>query len=249
MKRQNQLNIKRGLLSKLVLLVALFLGNSNAWGDYDPLTIYDGSSTHYHYPFSNSYVKSTEGVVSEFIVNKDDISRLAGKVITSLTFYSGNKSQSYTNGVMEVYLEEVSSDSYSPYASLRTKDATVVYTGSFQVTDSKFTVVFSNEFPYSGEKNLIIGTKILTKSSTNSSSLGFIGISGTTTSYCSAWSYAKNALPKTTFTYKDAEVLRTSARLSAAYIMRPFWNLLLHRRCHTVLVSPSRYTSRRTLPR
>lgn len=33
MKRQNQLNIKRGLLSKLVLLVALLLGSSNAWGD------------------------------------------------------------------------------------------------------------------------------------------------------------------------------------------------------------------------
>ena len=32
MKRQNQLNIKRGLLSKLVLLVALFLGSSNVWG-------------------------------------------------------------------------------------------------------------------------------------------------------------------------------------------------------------------------
>lgn len=41
MKRQNQLNIKRGLLSKLVLLVALFLGSSNAWGeDY---TIFGGS--------------------------------------------------------------------------------------------------------------------------------------------------------------------------------------------------------------
>ena len=41
MKRQNQLNIKRGLLSKLVLLVVLFLGSSNAWGD---TTIVDGNS-------------------------------------------------------------------------------------------------------------------------------------------------------------------------------------------------------------
>ena len=38
MKRQNQLNIKRGLLSKLVLLVALFLGSSNAWGQDTPVT-------------------------------------------------------------------------------------------------------------------------------------------------------------------------------------------------------------------
>ena len=41
MKRQNQLNIKRGLLSKLVLLVALFLGSSNAWGG---ATIFDGTT-------------------------------------------------------------------------------------------------------------------------------------------------------------------------------------------------------------
>ena len=41
MKRQNQLNIKHGLLSKLVLLVALFLGSSNAWGG---ATIFDGTT-------------------------------------------------------------------------------------------------------------------------------------------------------------------------------------------------------------
>lgn len=41
MKRQNQLNIKRGLLSKLVLFVALLLGSSNAWGE--DITIFGGS--------------------------------------------------------------------------------------------------------------------------------------------------------------------------------------------------------------
>ena len=42
MKRLNQLNIKRGLLSKLVLLMALFLGSSNAWGEDE--IYYDGST-------------------------------------------------------------------------------------------------------------------------------------------------------------------------------------------------------------
>ncbi len=48
MKRQNQLNIKRGLLSKLVLLVALFLGSSNAWAQKSV------SGDGYSYGFENN---------------------------------------------------------------------------------------------------------------------------------------------------------------------------------------------------
>lgn len=57
MKRQNQLNIKRGLLSKLVLLVALFLGSSNAWGGI----IFDGNtqSTIENWTVSNLTYNST----------------------------------------------------------------------------------------------------------------------------------------------------------------------------------------------
>jgi len=51
MKRQNQLNIKRGLLSKLVLLVALFLGSSNAWAQKE---------LPYSYGFENNNL-ATEG--------------------------------------------------------------------------------------------------------------------------------------------------------------------------------------------
>ena len=50
MKRQNQLNIKRGLLSKLVLLVALFLGSSNVWGQAKKLP--------YSYGFENNDLAS-----------------------------------------------------------------------------------------------------------------------------------------------------------------------------------------------
>ena len=89
MKRQNQLNIKRGLLSKLVLLVALFLGSSNAWGEttivngktiasgwetiktsisgYTPSSVfpYNTDNDDYLYPASNynwNYLHTTSGI-------------------------------------------------------------------------------------------------------------------------------------------------------------------------------------------
>ena len=89
MKRQNQLNIKRGLLSKLVLLFALFLGSSNAWGDTtifggtvasgwtytrmtatgiqtatvasNQLSNYEASSGYYRYYTSNSAISISSG--------------------------------------------------------------------------------------------------------------------------------------------------------------------------------------------
>ena len=57
MKRQNQLNIKRGLLSKLVLLVALFLGSSNAWGNL--IDNGDGTFTENFVGYSRAYKNSS----------------------------------------------------------------------------------------------------------------------------------------------------------------------------------------------
>lgn len=57
MKRQIKLNIKRGLLSKLVLLVALFLGSSNAWGN--AIDNGDGTFTENFVGYSRAFKNSS----------------------------------------------------------------------------------------------------------------------------------------------------------------------------------------------
>ena len=77
MKRLNQLNIKRGLLSKLVLLVALFLGSSNAWAQ---------KALPYSYGFENNNL-GTEGWQ---LLNPNTGSYNTGIAYSGYTSHSGS---------------------------------------------------------------------------------------------------------------------------------------------------------------
>jgi len=79
MKRQIKLNIKRGLLSKLVLLVALFLGSSNAWAQKSV------SGDGYSYGFENNNL-AAEGWTS---INPNTGSYSTGIAYSSYTSHSG----------------------------------------------------------------------------------------------------------------------------------------------------------------
>ena len=200
--------LKASLLGKLLLAVAMMIGGgSSAWGD--ELTIHNGSSTNYYYPFSNANLTNS-GVLSEFIISKDVISDLVDKQITGLTFYSNQTTGNYPNGVFRVYIEEVSSDAYDPsnYASLAVTPTTV-YEGNLSVVSNLLVISFTNNFTYSDNtKNLIVGVELVTKPTSKPSSLGFYGTSGTNSSYCSNYNYAKGTKPKVTIAY-DVPVTST----------------------------------------
>ena len=121
------------------------------------------------------------------------ISDLVDKQITGLTFYSNQTTGNYPNGVFRVYIEEVSSDAYDPsnYASLAVTPTTV-YEGNLSVVSNLLVISFTNNFTYSDNtKNLIVGVELVTKPTSKPSSLGFYGTSGTNSSYCSNYNYAK----------------------------------------------------------
>ena len=93
MKRLNQLNIKRGLLSKLVLLVALFFGSSNAWGD--------AKSLPYIYGFENNDLTAEGWTIIDAISVNTSIKKRGDYGVQvrtgdySFRFYSGYNKTEY----------------------------------------------------------------------------------------------------------------------------------------------------------
>ena len=90
MKRQIKLNIKRGLLSKLVLLVALFLGSSNVWGDVvSGNTIDTGNWNTQIGNYSSSWNTSNNGYIQAntwayyVLVSKSTINMASKKIVIS----------------------------------------------------------------------------------------------------------------------------------------------------------------------
>ena len=202
-------NFSKSLMTRLALVAMMIVGGgSNVWAD--ELTIHDGSTVNYYYPFANANL-NTDGVISEFIISKDVISVLVDKQITGLTFYSNQTTGNYPNGVFRVYIEEVSSNAYdsSNYSSLKYAPTTV-YEGNLSVANNLLVINFTNNFTYSDNtKNLIVGVELVTQPTSKPSSLGFYVTTGTTnSSYCSSYNYAKQIKPKVTIAY-DVPVTST----------------------------------------
>lgn len=208
MKRQNQLNIKRGLLSKLVLFVALFLGSSNAWGEDEPLTIYDSSTTNSYVPFSAG-LYSVTGPKGQFIIPADMLSSIQGKKITKITFY-GN---SYTNrnfGNFSVYLNETDQTDFTSTSYVNWASMSSYYSGALTFSSDTKTMEIDLDFLYNGN-NLLIG--FVQTSTSSFASNSWYGESQTGDNYTAL--YTSNVggavagtkfLPKMTITYETPAV-------------------------------------------
>jgi len=216
MKRQNQLNIKRGLLSKLVLLVALFLGSSNAWGD--ELTVYNStSSSDYIVPIGGKYL-NTNNFKCEFIIPKSELTAMAGKQITKMTFFIKTASNnSWGDASFQVFLKEVD---FVELTSLTGKTgATVVYEGGLDATGSTMEIPFtSSNFDYVND-NLLVGIYCTTAGTPSTNDPYFYGqsfagsIDYNTAAFYTTYSGNRKFIPKTKFDYESAETYKRPKNL------------------------------------
>jgi hypothetical protein len=208
MKRQNQLNIKRGLLSKLVLLVALFLGSSNHV-TAEEITVNGGASnTNKYLP---TYVEGAQTFLtkSEYIVPSSLIGAMAGKNITKLKYEVSAKATAKGQAEYNVYIEEVATDAYpqSGYDFLKTGSATLVYSGTIDATGDYLIIELQSPFKYSGTKNLLVHFEC---TSIGEEGAPYFRAKSDWSNYRSI--YLKSAevkersgvVPRTTFTYEDA---------------------------------------------
>jgi hypothetical protein len=207
MKRQNQLNIKRGLLSKLVLLVALFLGSSNAWGE--TVTVCSGSDTNSSIPFNKSTgsTSTTYNIHSQFIIPSTELGGLTNIIITGLVFETSQEAIDLKSVEYDIFLGEVnyttftSETAYVDWGSLDN-----VYSGTLSnITSNKLSITLATSYKYNG-RNLLIGFKKKTAGTSSPSLITWIGKNQTGNSAI-CMEYSNNVqkfLPKMTITYEVA---------------------------------------------
>lgn len=205
MKRQNQLNIKRGLLSKLVLLVALFLGSSNAWGE--TVTVCSGSDQSDVIPFSKNISSGLSYKYSQFIIPATELEGLTNNDITALELETLEETIDLKSVEYDIFIGEVSYTTFSSksaYVDWESLDN--VYSGTLpNILSNKLSITLETSYKYKGG-NLLIGFKRTKTASGNPSNLNWIGKNQTgTTAINYQWSdTAVSFLPKMTITYEVA---------------------------------------------
>lgn len=170
------------------------------------LTIYDESATNDKVPvygyWADSYLKC------EMVMPASNLSAMAGSNISKMKFYlSSPAAASWGSANFKVFMKEVSYSTISTYEGFN--NATVVYEGSLDGTQSVMEIVFNAPYHYSGG-NLLIGVY-----NTVTGAYKAASFYGTTVSGASVQGYSQsslntvscnqaNFLPKTTFTYASA---------------------------------------------
>lgn len=147
-------------MRKINFLFAFLLsmmGATQAWAD--ELTVFDGSAQSEGAPIYTYDIDTKGRARSEFIVPKEMIAEMAGCNITSMSFYltsPSTKAASWGGVNFWVYVKEVDDNSLTTY--LAAAGGVDVYKGQIDATQgTTMTINFQNVFPYSGNKNLLIG--------------------------------------------------------------------------------------------
>lgn len=207
MKERNAFFSNVGLCMKLALVTLLMIGGGNfAWGD--EVTVYGDQSygNNAYIPINGQNVGSTY-VQSEFIIPSSDISSVANKNITKLTFYLKTKANNeWGSAVFRVFLKEVDASIQSNFTG--SASSSIVYEGGLCGTGDEMEVTFSSPFYYGGTKNLLIGIYCITLGTG----------SGNTSTFCGKTNYSdtdgvsvygtsgsvnlSKFRPKTTITYE-----------------------------------------------
>ena len=135
MNKTFSLNLSQNLLSKLVLLTALFVGSSNNV-TAEEITVNGGASnTNKNMP---TYVEGAKTFLTkcEYIVPSNLIGAMAGKNITKLKYEVYTKATAKGQAEYNVFIEEVTTDAYplQGYDFLKTSSATLVYSGTIDAT-------------------------------------------------------------------------------------------------------------------
>lgn len=180
-----------------------------------PLTLNEGTATNEYVPVYGYYVDDYQK--SEFIIpaSTEGLAAMTDGTINQMTFYlSQPAAESWGNAQFQVFMKEVPatgfSSDYQGDSFNGTSDATIVYEGPLDGTQSTMVIDFTNNFHYNGG-NLLVGVYETTKGTygrayfagntstggslrkNNSSSLGSI-----------TTGEIEDFLPKTTFNYLPA---------------------------------------------
>ena len=168
------------------------------------LTIYqDGTRTSNEVPvygiFSIMYLKC------EYVIPADQLTTMEDGIISKMTFYlSSPASGGWGNANFQVFLRQVDYTSISSYYG--PSDATIVYEGSLDGTQSTMDVVFNTPYTYNGG-NLLVGFYNTANGSSNNATFSGEYVSG---ACVSGYNYSnlgnvsasqKNFIPTTTFTF------------------------------------------------
>lgn len=173
------------------------------------LTVADGTATNSNVPvyglYVDEYLRCQTIYPASMIEEAADAFGMNGGSISSMTFYlSSSASASWGTANFVVRLTEVSATTLSTWADVT--NATTVYEGSLDGTQSTMTVNFTTPYTYNGG-NLLL--EVYSTATGSWKSASFRGVAATGASWqghsSSAWTAvsgsAQNFIPKTTFTF------------------------------------------------
>ena len=169
----------------------------------ETVTIYeDGTATSTYVPvygtWADAYLKC------EFVVPANELSEMNGGTISQMDFYLTSPAEAAWTGTFQVFLMEVDDASISAYYG--PSNATIVYEGTLDGTQSTMTVEFSDDYTYGGG-NLLVGVYQIAKGNWKSATFAGETVNGACVQGYSSSSLdaisatQRNFIPKTTFTY------------------------------------------------
>ncbi len=186
----------------MLLLVALFsLTEARA---QEELTVYENATgTNGYVPVYGFYADAYNKC--EFVIPADGLADMEGGTISQMTFYLSSPAQeSWGSAEFQVFMKEVNDATISAFSG--TADATIVYEGSLDGTQSEMTIEFTSEYQYQGG-NLLVGIYQTETGTYKSATFTGAEVNGASISGYSYDSFdaisatQRNFVPKTTFTY------------------------------------------------
>lgn len=199
---------KGRLILALLAMTALFVP-AIVMGQNE-LTVYDGTVGNYYVPVCAS--QCDLWLKSEYVIPADELADMNGKAITKLKYYQ--QDSRFWNGMFKVFMMEVDYTNYGDSPSFHGLDgATVVYEGELGSTGYPYSfreIELDDYYVYQGG-NLLIGV-YTTMPRYSNSSVRFYGqtvagasVQGSGSDANSISISQQNFIPKTTFTYIDAD--------------------------------------------
>ena len=171
------------------------------------ITVNDGTSTSNYIPLYSYYWD--ESPRAQTIYNMADLAELAGKEITSVTYYSTANIDLSLNGEATLSMGTTELNYFYGHEEFLPVTACGTWTPQ---SDGSFTITFDTPYLYTGEENLVVDFHVTT-SGTSYASGSFYGKTYSTSDsektfsmyQYSTYPYTSSFVPKTTFGYRPAE--------------------------------------------
>ncbi len=203
--------MKKKLLILMLAFVACFVGATAT-----ELVIADGTDKTTDLPVKGTYC-DTEGTHGYMIYHADSLAEVAGGQISKITFHIDPMSSNNSGCVLQLSLREIAEDVIP--ATTTTYDGFTVC-GTYTIVGNETTLPFEFDepFDYSGEANLLVEVRVITKSDgyANFNAYGVkknAGVNPSATHYGSSSHYFVNFVPKITMEYTN-EVKAWDAKVS-----------------------------------